>query len=182
MTLFPAVRVTRYIHTNIGTHSLRRWASGMKSGTAQSNAEVKVLGSSETTVRPTVVGYGDQAFQINKILTRQSVLLLPNSFLLWNARTFDDITIESLSIFATIYPTLEILFVGCGEKFSKPLSPEIIKYFRNKGIVVEASSTMGAASTFNLLSEEGRHVAAALLTNQPTSEVAPGTFDRSDIL
>lgn len=118
-------------------------------------------------MKPSILGYGDHAFQINNVLVRQSVIVLPGHFLLWNARTVDDITIKNLSIFTLIYPTIEILFVGTGETYEKPLSPEVLSYFRSKGIVVEASGTMNAASTFNMLSGEGRNVACALLTLYP---------------
>lgn len=95
---------------------------------------------------------------------------MPDHFLLWNARSFEDITIKNLSIFPIIYPTIEILFIGCGERYTQALSPDIIKHFRNKGIVIEASSTANAASTFNMLASEGRKVACALLTMQPRTD------------
>ena len=144
-----------------------RFLSGMKGGLGGGFNDIldaKVKLGSQT--KPTLVAYGDHAFQINDILVRQSVILLPNSFLLWNAKTVEDITIDNLTVFTTLYPTLEVLFIGCGEAM-KPISPEITKYFRKKGIVVEASSTTNAASTFNMLSSEGRNVAAALLTLLP---------------
>lgn len=125
------------------------------------------LAGNDEKERVTVVGYGDHAFQINDTLVRQSVLLLPHSFLLWNAREFKDITIESLTLFTVLFPTLEVLLIGCGERVPGRLPTEIAEHFRQRGIVVEASSTMHAASTYNLLSTEGRNVAAALLTLQP---------------
>jgi uncharacterized protein len=145
-----------------------RCLSGIKGGVGGGFEDVLGNRSAEDMEKPSIIAYGDQAFQVNNALVRQSVILLPNSFLLWNARTFEDITIKSLSVFTTLYPTLEVLFIGCGESLPKPLPVEITKHFRSRGIVVEASSTMSAAATFNLLSAEGRNVAAALLTLQPT--------------
>lgn len=121
-------------------------------------------------LKPKIISFGDHAFQVNDVVVRQSVILLPNNFLLWNARTFEDITIKSLSVFTSLYPTPEILFIGCGERLPRPLPDEITKHFRNKGIVVEASSTSNAAATFNMLSSEGRNVVAALLTLEPVKE------------
>lgn len=120
--------------------------------------------------RPNILGFGDHAFRINNVLVRQSVIVMPDHFLLWNARSFDDITIKSLSIFPVLYPTIEVLFIGTGEKYAQALSPEIINHFRGKGIVIEASSTPNAASTFNMLASEGRKVACALLTMLPRTE------------
>jgi uncharacterized protein len=124
----------------------------------------------EDAMKPRIISYGDQAFQVNNVVVRQSVILLPNSFLMWNARSFEDISVKTLSVFAALYPTPEILFLGCGERLPRPISDEITKYFRGKGIVVEASSTSNAAATYNMLSAEGRNVVAALLTLQPVAD------------
>ena len=116
-----------------------------------------------------VRGYGDTSFQLNEVQVNQSVLLFSKSFLVWNARTFEDITVESLAPFALLHPTLEVLFIGCGEVQPRQLPREVVQFFRTKGIVLEASSTVNAAATFNILISEGRNVAAALLTNHPVS-------------
>lgn len=118
--------------------------------------------------RVIVNGYDDKCFRINDVVVNQSVILLPHSMFLWNVREAKDITIESLSIFPLIFPTIEILFVGCGETLEKPFSKEITQHFREKGIIIEACGSVNAASTFNVLTTEGRNVAAALLTIKPT--------------
>jgi len=117
-----------------------------------------------------VKGLGDSSFMINDVYVGQSVLLLPKSFFLWNAKKFEDVTVDSLTLFSMLYPTIEVLFIGCGERQPGPGSADIIKHFKNKGIVVEFSDTANAASTFNVLVGEGRNVGAALLTNKPASE------------
>ncbi len=117
-----------------------------------------------------VRGLGDSSFMINDIYVRQSVLLLPKSFFLWNAKKFEDISVDSLSLFSMLYPTIEVLFIGCGENQPGPGSVEIIKHFKKKGVVVEFSDTANAASTFNVLVGEGRNVGAALLTNKPIND------------
>ena len=143
--------------------SRRTFSTGLRKGLD----DILATNGAEQNPKPYIISYGDHAFQVNNVLVRQSVILLPNSFLLWNARSFEDITIKSLALFPLLYPTLEVLFIGCGENFPTQLPAEITTYFRKRGIVVEATSTMNAASTFNLLSAEGRNVAAALLTLQP---------------
>ena len=110
-----------------------------------------------------VVAYGDTSYQVNNYLVNQSIILLPNHLLLWNAKTINDITIDSLKVFEYIHPRLEVLLIGSGKEM-KQLSPEIIQYFKLKGIVVEISSSKNAATTFNVMSLDGRVVAAALLT------------------
>ena len=129
-----------------------------------------ILASPADQLRPNILGMGDYAFQINDVLVRQSVILLPDHFLMWNAKCFEDITIKSLSLFPILYPTVEVLFIGTGETYNQQLPKELITHFRKKGIVIEASSTSNAAATFNMLSSEGRKVACALLTLQPVPD------------
>jgi NADH dehydrogenase [ubiquinone] 1 alpha subcomplex assembly factor 3 len=120
-------------------------------------------------IRTLVQAFGDTSIKVNDVICRQSIICLSSEFLLWEPRTFEDITIESLSIFELIYPTLEVLFIGCGDIMLNQLPIEIIKHFRSKGIVIEATNTVNAAATFNVLNAEGRNVACALLTNFPVN-------------
>jgi uncharacterized protein len=154
------------------TQSLRTTKSAFRFSTGGSKIPVDLLSDAhKQSNKPSIVAFGDKAFQVNNILVRQSVILLPDHFLMWDARTFEDITIDNLSMLALVFPTIEVLFVGCGEVMPRPLPAEFVDYFRSKGIVVEATSTANAASTFNLLSADGRNVAAALLTPYP---IEPG--------
>ena len=121
---------------------------------------------SDTDVSMNITAFGDKAFQVNDKFIRQSILLLPSSVYMWQVKDFDDITIESLSFFTLVYPTIEILFIGTGET-TKRIDPEITEYFKSKGIVLEVCSTIHAASSFNVLNAEGRNVGAALLTLLP---------------
>ena len=114
-----------------------------------------------------ILAFGDHCFQVNDILVRQSILLFKDHFLLWNANEFDDITIDSLNIFTVLYPTIEILLIGCGESQPKQIDSKIVQHFKSKGIVIEASNTSNAAATYNILISEERNVAAALLTMKP---------------
>jgi uncharacterized protein len=51
-------------------------------------------------------------------------------------------------------------------------TPEFVKYFNDKGITVDISSTSTAAGTFNQLNSEDRKVVAALLTVDPWEPVS----------
>ncbi len=118
----------------------------------------------EGAPRLQVRGYGNDCFQVNETLVHGSVILLPTTFLMWKVNSVEDITIENLSIFQFVYPRLEVLFLGMGHKMPGPLNPEISKYFRRQGIIVEASDSANAAATYNVMNGEGRNVAAALLS------------------
>jgi NADH dehydrogenase [ubiquinone] 1 alpha subcomplex assembly factor 3 len=122
----------------------------------------------DADIRNTNLGaFGDRSFRVNDKLIRQSVILLPRSVLLWDVATPDEITIESLSIFELIYPTIEVLFIGTGYLPPNKYPYDIIRHFKSKGINIEISKTSTAAGTFNTLVTEGRNVAAALLTMIP---------------
>jgi len=119
--------------------------------------------NSDEKPRMSVRGYGEDCFQVNETHVHGSVVILPHSFFIWEAKTFEDITKESLSLFTMLHPTIEVLFIGCGDVMHKPLDAALTRHFKQKGIIVEASSTTNAAATFNVLNGEGRNVACALL-------------------
>ncbi|KAJ3689586.1 hypothetical protein LUZ61_018750 [Rhynchospora tenuis] len=68
----------------------------------------------------------------------------------------------SLSIFQVVRPVPEILILGCGRNIF-PVDPELRRFIRSTGMKLEAIDSRNASSTYNILNEEGRHVAAALL-------------------
>ena len=117
-------------------------------------------GSSDRTF---VRGYGDHAFQVNETLVRNSIILLPTSYFIWKTIKFDEINEESLSIFPLLFPTIEMVLIGCGETVPQRLCPNLVKKFRSYGIVLEIMNTNAAISTFNVLNGEGRNVGAAVL-------------------
>ena len=60
------------------------------------------------------------------------------------------------------YLSAELLVLGCGREL-RPLPSDLVHGLAAKGISVEASDTCNAVATFNILNQEGRAVAAALL-------------------
>jgi uncharacterized protein len=92
----------------------------------------------EETPRMGVVGFGPTTFQVNDVLVRQSTLLLPTSYFLWSAHNVEDITIDSLSIFLTVHPRLEIVFVGTGRHL-QAVPKHVVDHYRDRGVVIEVS-------------------------------------------
>jgi NADH dehydrogenase [ubiquinone] 1 alpha subcomplex assembly factor 3 len=129
--------------------------------------------------RSSIGGLGDQSFVVNNVYISQPIIVLPNSFLMWEkVSNVADISIESLKVLTMLHPIPEILFLGIGENVDLPARtmttdgelpfPHNIKeYFREKGVIVEVMTTRNAATTFNVLNTDGRHVVAALLTEKP---------------
>jgi len=73
---------------------------------------------------------------------------------------------ERFQIFDVVTPRPEILLLGTGRKLIQ-LPPFIQAYLGTLGIQLDVMDTRNACSTYNLLAEEGRRVAAALLPLTP---------------
>ncbi|TFK90861.1 DUF498-domain-containing protein [Polyporus arcularius HHB13444] len=95
-------------------------------------------------------------------------IFLNGKVFLWNVpeKTWDDWKTEHFEIFETVVPKPEILLLGTGER-AEMVPPHLRQYLSNAGIQVDVMNTRNACSTYNLLAEEGRRVAAALLPLTP---------------
>ncbi|KAB1225051.1 NADH dehydrogenase [ubiquinone] 1 alpha subcomplex assembly factor 3 [Morella rubra] len=74
----------------------------------------------------------------------------------------DQLRFQRLSIFQTVRPIPEILILGCG-RYIEPVGPELRRFIQSTGMKLEVLDSRNASSTYNILNEEGRIVAAALL-------------------
>lgn len=107
-------------------------------------------------------GYTDTGFTVNGVEYEGSVLCVGNLLMSWSPKKFSDVTADSLSIFQIMRPIPEILVLGCG-RYIEQVDPELRRFIRSTGMKLEALDSRNAASTYNILNEEGRIVAAALL-------------------
>ncbi|KAF9450157.1 DUF498-domain-containing protein [Macrolepiota fuliginosa MF-IS2] len=104
-------------------------------------------------------------------------LLLPGACIfhdghvfLWDVppKLWEEWTEARFEFFEAIVPRPEIIVLGTGRTSALP--PPFLRSFLTKlGIQLEVMDTRNACSTYNLLSEEGRHVAAALMPLTPRS-------------
>ncbi|KAE8646709.1 hypothetical protein Csa_005308 [Cucumis sativus] len=106
--------------------------------------------------------YTETGFTVNGVDYEGSLLCVGNLLMSWTPKKFSEITSDSLSIFQIVRPITEILILGCG-RYTEPVNPELRQFIRSTGMKLEAVDTRNAASTYNILNEEGRIVAAALL-------------------
>jgi NADH dehydrogenase [ubiquinone] 1 alpha subcomplex assembly factor 3 len=129
-------------------------------------------GSSKPLVQ--INGYNDYGFLFNvDDAVMGSVIVFRDGFFSWNVKTFEEITIESLTPIWLHHPLPNLLLVGCGDRVQW-FKSEIVEYLLKKGVIVEMLRTPTAASTFNILNQEERLVAAALITMKPyDSSVTP---------
>ena len=109
-----------------------------------------------------IEAYGDGGFRVSGVRHEGSVLILPEGAKAWPVATLDDITSESLQPVLASSDTIDILFLGSGQRAT--MLPEGLRQaFREVGIAVEAMDTGAACRTYNVLLAEGRRVAAALI-------------------
>ncbi|KII94600.1 hypothetical protein PLICRDRAFT_33402 [Plicaturopsis crispa FD-325 SS-3] len=99
-------------------------------------------------------------------------IFLDGNVFLWDVPStlWDGWTKEHFEIFETVVPKPELLLFGTGKSMSL-LPPHLRLHLNKIGIQTEISDTRNACSTYNLLAEEGRRVAAALLPLRPRAWV-----------
>ncbi|GMS96834.1 hypothetical protein PENTCL1PPCAC_19009, partial [Pristionchus entomophagus] len=91
------------------------------------------------------------------------IALFPKTALSWRVATPDDITEESLALFAALEPKIDILVLGVGDKKDiDKVRARVFPFLQEHKIGLEISDTEDALATFNFLNAEGRYVAAAL--------------------
>ncbi|KAI8143609.1 NADH dehydrogenase 1 alpha subcomplex assembly factor 3 [Fennellomyces sp. T-0311] len=105
----------------------------------------------------------------NNVQIQDPLVLLNGSAFLWrvpqDALAYDrkePLDLDAFKIFEVAAPKPELILFGTGKDFS-PLPQHIRQYFYKLGIQVDQMNTKNAAATYNVLAEEGRRVAAALL-------------------
>ncbi|PWN89602.1 hypothetical protein FA10DRAFT_268127 [Acaromyces ingoldii] len=122
------------------------------------------------------------------LVVHQPAILLNGQALLWDAPLLDlnrampsgpgweAWSDEAWRVFEICTPRPEIIIFGTGKRVLPPPA-SVKRYLNTLGIQLEAHDTRNASSTYNLLTEEGRLVAAALIpaTRKPTKRVISGT-------
>ncbi|PQQ02597.1 NADH dehydrogenase [Prunus yedoensis var. nudiflora] len=106
--------------------------------------------------------YTETGFRVNGVDYEGSLLCVGNMLMSWAPTKFSHVTPDSLSVFQIVRPIPEILILGTGRNI-EPVDPELRRFIRSTGMKLEAVDSRNAISTYNILNEEGRIVAAALL-------------------
>ncbi|KAK9908324.1 hypothetical protein WJX75_006074 [Coccomyxa subellipsoidea] len=107
-------------------------------------------------------GYASNGFIVNNEDVEGAVLCTGTLCTVWNVQQPEDITLDSIALLDLITPAPDLLIIGCG-RASMRLPKAFTDGLSSKGISVEAIDTPNAAATFNILNQEGRKVAGALL-------------------
>lgn len=93
---------------------------------------------------------------------RGSLLFLPSGIWTWPVSEPSAITPQTLAPVIAEAQSIGLLLIGTGRE-RWPLPVELMQLFATHGLSTETSRTGQAANTYNILLEEGRRVAAALI-------------------
>ncbi|SCM75239.1 Uncharacterized 12.7 kDa protein in helA 5'region [uncultured Pleomorphomonas sp.] len=109
-----------------------------------------------------VDAYGNGGFRFGGMSHRGSILILPSGVHGWSAVAPADITADSLAQVLEEAADVDMLLVGTGRDLV-PVKREVAEVLRERGIKHEAMSTGAAVRLFNVMLDERRKFAAAIL-------------------
>ena len=112
--------------------------------------------------RQRIQSSGDGGFRINGQRHIGSVILTAETIAAWPRASVDHVDIDDFSELAGLTPAIEILLLGCGDR-AVPPPTALHTYLRTLGIGLDVMGTGAACRTFNVLVQEDRRVAAALI-------------------
>ena len=106
-------------------------------------------------------GYGTGYVMVNQMRYERSLIILPDRIIEdWPAQTFEQLAVEHFEQLLSLQPEIVLLGTGATRRFPHP---SLIKILIAAKIGVEVMDTNAACRTYNILTAEGRRVAAALL-------------------
>ena len=112
---------------------------------------------------PSIDTYGEGGFRLSGVRHEGSVLIVGDTAQGWSVRSLAELTPESLApVLVAGRAEVEFLLLGVGPRNALP-PREIRDGLRAAGIGLEFMDTPAAARLYNLLTSEGRRVAAALI-------------------
>jgi len=112
--------------------------------------------------RAPIDGYGQGGFRFAGMSHRGSLLIVPSGIYAWPVNAPSEITELSLALVFAEAEDIDLLMIGSGRD-PAGLPPAIRSRCRELGIAVDLQPTGGAASSYNVLLDENRRVAAALI-------------------
>ena len=112
---------------------------------------------------PSIDAYGDGGFRLAGARHEGSVLILRDEATSWDVTEMSGLTLEALQpVFDAGAAEVEFVLLGTGTRNALP-SREVRDSLRQAGIGLEFMDTPTAARIYNLLTSEGRRLAAALI-------------------
>lgn len=116
---------------------------------------------SELSEQNMFTGYGTGYVMVNQMRYEHSLIILPERIIEdWPAQTLEQLAVEHFEQLLSLQPEIVLLGTGATLRFPRPSLTTILTAAR---IGVEVMDTSAACRTYNILTAEGRRVAAALL-------------------
>jgi uncharacterized protein len=112
--------------------------------------------------RAPIDAYGNMGFRFAGMSHRGSIICLPSGIHGWEASDPANLSVGDFSKAIDELAGIEVMLIGTGLE-PYPLPRELRAALREAGLNAEIMTTSAAVSTFNILVEEGRQVAAALI-------------------
>ena len=108
-----------------------------------------------------ITGYGPGWVGVNgEKVTHSVIVASTGERVAWNASRFEDLGPEHFAQLAQLGP--EVTLFGSGSRIRFP-KPAWLKALIDANVGLETMDTAAACRTYNILAQEGRHVAVALL-------------------
>lgn len=108
-----------------------------------------------------ITGYGPGYVLINAQRFERSLIVLPDRLITdWAPRSIAQLKEEDFACLTAL--EADIVLLGTGTRLCFP-SPTLAQVLTRRGIGLEVMDTQAAARTYNILLDEGRRVAAALM-------------------
>ncbi|WP_310620386.1 Mth938-like domain-containing protein [Flexibacterium corallicola] len=112
--------------------------------------------------RAPIEAYGNGGFRFADMSHRGSLICVPDGMHGWDLVSSTDFNLDCFQQVLDQSDEIEILIIGTGTSLV-PLPDEIRSVFREHGIMADVMATGHAVRTFNVLLDENRAVAAAIL-------------------
>ncbi|MGE0339323.1 MAG: Mth938-like domain-containing protein [Xanthobacteraceae bacterium] len=112
--------------------------------------------------RAPIEGYGQGGFRFAGMSHRGSLLIVPSGIYAWSIDSAVDLSESALARVFAEAEEIDLLMIGSGRD-PVALPGALRQRCKAAGISVDIQPTGGAASTYNVLLDEGRRVAAALI-------------------
>jgi len=156
--IFLERELEKLIHPDLGQNEIDRHAYALE-----------VSESRKQEGKWSFTGFGHHCFFLGNHAVGGSLFVSPDLLLSWNSpATAQELKPEHFDIIDVLSPPLELVLIGTGE-FTEMI-PEEVKDSLRPRVPCEAMATFAAASSYNMLSAEGRRVAAFLISAPETDD------------
>ena len=98
---------------------------------------------------------------VNGVRYETSLIVMPDRITEdWKVHNLESLVLDNIETLAALKP--ELVLLGTGDVLRFP-DPRLLVNLTHAGIGAEVMDTRAACRTYNILAEEGRNVAAALI-------------------